>query len=102
MMLFGRTPSLGGFSIESVARGSCVHETTIYRRWPTREALLVYALDARSDRDLPIPNTGSLRGDLRQFGELVMAKLTSAHGTCSATMSTAGRVDSRKIHPATS
>ena len=69
-----------GFSMEAVARRSGVHKTTIYRRWPTRDALLVYALDTRSDRDAPIPNTGSLRRDLRQFGEMVLAKLTSRHG----------------------
>src|SRR3954447_26979467 len=68
------------FSIEAVARRSGVHKTTIYRRWPTREALLVYALDSRSDRHLPVPNTGSVRADLCQFGELVLAKLTSTHG----------------------
>ena len=70
----------GGFSIDAVARRSGVHKTTIYRRWPTREALLVYALDTRSDRDVSIPNTGSLRQDLRQFGELVLAKLISPNG----------------------
>jgi AcrR family transcriptional regulator len=70
----------GGFSIDAVARRSGVHKTTIYRRWPTREALLVYALDTRSDRDLPVPDAGSVRGELRQFGELVLAKLTSRHG----------------------
>jgi AcrR family transcriptional regulator len=69
-----------GFNIEAVARRSGVHKTTIYRRWPTREALLVYALDTRSDRDTPIPNTGSLRSDLRQFGEMVLRKLTSPNG----------------------
>jgi hypothetical protein len=42
--------------------------------------LLVYALDTRSDRDLPTPNAGSLRAELREFGELVLAKLTSTHG----------------------
>lgn len=68
------------FSIEAVARRSGVHKTTIYRRWPTREALLVYALDNRSDRDLPAPNAGSLRAELRQFGEMVLAKLMSTHG----------------------
>ena len=68
------------FSIDAVARRSGVHKTTIYRRWPTREALLVYALDTRSDRDLPTPNAGSLRAELQQFGELVLAKLTSTHG----------------------
>jgi AcrR family transcriptional regulator len=70
----------GSFSIEGVARRSGVHKTTIYRRWPTREALLVYALDTRSDRDLPVPNAGSLQAELQQFGEVVLAKLTSKHG----------------------
>jgi AcrR family transcriptional regulator len=69
------------FSIEAVARRSGVHKTTIYRRWPTREALLVYALDTRSDRDSPIPNTGSVRSELRQFGEMVLGKLTSPNGS---------------------
>jgi AcrR family transcriptional regulator len=68
------------FSIEAVARRSGVHKTTIYRRWPTREALLVYALDTRSDRDTPIPDTGSVRSELRQFGEMVLGKLTSPNG----------------------
>src|SRR5262252_834836 len=68
------------FSIEAVARRSGVHKTTIYRRWPTREALLVYALDTRSDRDTPIPNTGSVRSELRQFGVMVLGKLTSPNG----------------------
>jgi AcrR family transcriptional regulator len=70
----------GGFSIDAVAHRSGVHKTTIYRRWPTREALLVYALDTRGDRDLPVPNAGSLREELQQFGELILAKLTSRHG----------------------
>jgi AcrR family transcriptional regulator len=70
----------GGFSIDAVARRSGVHQTTNYRRWPIREALLVYALNTRSDRDLPVRDAGSVRGELRQFGELVLAKLTSRHG----------------------
>ena len=28
----------GGFSIDAMARRSGVHKTTIYRRWPIREA----------------------------------------------------------------
>jgi len=36
------------------------------------------ALDSRSDRQSPIAGTGSLRGDLRVFGEDVLAKLTSS------------------------
>jgi hypothetical protein len=34
----------------------------------------------RRSRDLPVPNAGLLRTHLLDFGELVLAKLTSAHG----------------------
>jgi AcrR family transcriptional regulator len=71
----------GGFSMEAVAQRSGVHKTTVYRRWPTRDALVIDALDSRSDRNAAsIPDTGALRGDLRAFGEDVFAKLTAPHG----------------------
>jgi len=70
-----------GFSMEAVAQRSGVHKTTVYRRWPTRDALVVDALDSRSDRYAsPILDTGSLGGDMRAFGEDVFAKLTAPHG----------------------
>src|SRR5258706_7792397 len=70
----------GGLSIEAVALRSGVAKTTVYRRWPTRDELVADALDSRSDRDEPVPDTGSLRGDLKEFCEGVRAKLTSNHG----------------------
>ncbi|TME24990.1 MAG: TetR/AcrR family transcriptional regulator [Chloroflexi bacterium] len=69
-----------GFNMEAVARRSGVHKTTVYRRWPTRDALVVDALDSRGDRHSPISVTGSLRADLRVFAEDVFAKLSSPHG----------------------
>ena len=70
----------GGLSIEAVALRSGVAKTTVYRRWPTRDELVADALDSRSDRYEPVPDTGSLRGDLKEFCEGVRAKLTSNHG----------------------
>ena len=70
----------GGLSIEAVALRSGVAKTTVYRRWPTRDELIADALDSRSDRYEPVPDTGSLREDLKQFCEGVRAKLTSNHG----------------------
>jgi len=70
----------GGLSIEAVALRSGVAKTTVYRRWPTRDELVADALDSRSDRNEPVPDTGSLRGDLKEFCEGVRAKLTSNHG----------------------
>jgi AcrR family transcriptional regulator len=68
------------FNLEAVAPRSGVHKTTVYRRWPTREALVVDALDSRSDRYSPIAETGSIRDDLVAFGEDVLGKLSSPHG----------------------
>jgi len=70
----------GGLSIEAVAQRSGVAKTTVYRRWPTRDELVADALDSRSDRNEPVPDTGTLRGDLKEFCEGVRAKLTSNHG----------------------
>lgn len=53
-------------SIERVARRADVNKTTIYRRWPTPQALAEAALDHVSDRE-PMPDTGSIRGDLIEY-----------------------------------
>ncbi|GAA2683094.1 hypothetical protein GCM10010428_52180 [Actinosynnema pretiosum subsp. pretiosum] len=53
-----------GVTMDGVARAAGVNRTTLYRRWPTKAALLadvVEPLLARYDAD---PGTGSLRGDL--------------------------------------
>lgn len=55
------------FSIAEVASRAGVHETSIYRRWGTRERLATDALLATGEQDLPVPDTGSLRGDLAGF-----------------------------------
>jgi len=54
-----------GFTMARVAQRAGVHETTVYRRWPKREDLIVDAFMQLTDAELPVPNTGSLAGDLR-------------------------------------
>jgi|SRR5580692_2392966 AcrR family transcriptional regulator len=54
-------------SIEEVAARAGVNKTTIYRRWPTPEALARAALRCAAGTDSEPPDTGSLRGDLRAF-----------------------------------
>lgn len=51
------------FTIDAVASRAGVGRATIYRRWPSKEALIVHAW-ASCVYDLEIPDTGSLRGDL--------------------------------------
>ncbi|NMO04495.1 TetR/AcrR family transcriptional regulator [Gordonia sp. TBRC 11910] len=56
-----------GLTIPEVAAQAGVHDTTVYRRWGTRERLVVDALLDAADVQLPIPDTGSLHDDLVGF-----------------------------------
>jgi AcrR family transcriptional regulator len=77
-----------GVSIEAVAARSGAAKTTIYRHWPSREALLIEAFGICSDASFPSPDTGSLREDLvLVLGGLAM-KLNEG-GWCSALSSLA-------------
>ena len=58
---------LGGFGVADVAERAGVHQTSIYRRWGDREGLLVDAVRSRIEKAAPVPDTGSLEGDVRAF-----------------------------------
>jgi AcrR family transcriptional regulator len=49
--------------MEAVAAGAGVGKATVYRRWPTKDALIAEALDTLAD-DVEAVETGSLRDDL--------------------------------------
>src|SRR5262245_64364232 len=69
------------FTIPRVAARAGVHETSIYRRWGTREALIVDAVTSRIGAEIPIPDTGSLRDDLVQFLVACIRFLAAPLGT---------------------
>ena len=56
-------------SVAEIAKRAGVHETSIYRRWGTRERLALEAMTELSDTLLPVPDTGTLSGDLLAFGQ---------------------------------
>jgi AcrR family transcriptional regulator len=59
------TAGLEGLNVERIARLAEVNKTSIYRRWPTRGALVEAALEGVLDGvAAQLPDTGSLRGDL--------------------------------------
>ncbi|SEG87710.1 transcriptional regulator, TetR family [Nonomuraea solani] len=60
-----------GLTVENVAERSGVHKTTVYRRWGGVEGLISDALELASDEPWPIPDTGSIEGDLRGIVQLV-------------------------------
>jgi AcrR family transcriptional regulator len=74
---------VAGATIAGVARRSGVHETTIYRRWVTKEKLFVEAMLSRSAEEIPTPDTGSVRDDLLAVVRAVIAFVTSPTGRAS-------------------
>jgi AcrR family transcriptional regulator len=70
-----------GATVAGIAKRSGVHETTVYRRWVTRENLLVAALLDRSAEAIPAADTGSTREDLLAMVRGVIAYVGSAEGT---------------------
>jgi len=53
-----------GASIAEIAARAGVHETSIYRRWGRPADLITEASLLFADREIPLPDTGSLAGDL--------------------------------------
>lgn len=71
---------LAGATVSAVARSAGVHETSIYRRWKTRENLIAEALVAELDAALPIPDTGDVREDLARFFVSLVRLLRTSQG----------------------
>ena len=53
-----------GFEIPEVAVKANVNKTSIYRRWPSKLELVADVARAQAKLDVPLPDTGSLQGDL--------------------------------------
>lgn len=71
---------LSGATVAAVARAAGVHETSVYRRWGSRENLILDALTSRLDTALPIPDTGRVREDLVRFFTALARLLDTAQG----------------------
>jgi AcrR family transcriptional regulator len=83
---------LGAVSMDEIAARAGVSKATIYRWWPTKEALALDALYREWENVPPVRDTGSLRGDLllllrpwarlagqRPYARVIAALLTGAH-----------------------
>nr|WP_280453009.1 TetR/AcrR family transcriptional regulator [Nocardia cyriacigeorgica] len=60
-----------GLTIGDVAARAGVAETTIYRRWGTRTALIAAAVTEMAAAGNPLPDTGALRTDLQVLAEQI-------------------------------
>jgi AcrR family transcriptional regulator len=66
--------------IPEVSRRAGVRDSSIYRRWGTRENLILDALLAASERTLPVPDTGTLHGDLTALATALIDYLDAPLG----------------------
>jgi AcrR family transcriptional regulator len=69
-----------GLTIEGVAARAKVNKTTIYRWWPSKDALLAAALMESEILELTVSDTGTLRGDLIAVTDQVVRLLTTEPG----------------------
>ncbi|MFF2556357.1 TetR/AcrR family transcriptional regulator C-terminal ligand-binding domain-containing protein [Nocardia sp. NPDC058058] len=69
-----------GFVVDNVARRAGVHKTTVYRRWPDRDALIADALADSAAAEIPLPDTGSVEADLRALARGLVAWVKSPGG----------------------
>jgi AcrR family transcriptional regulator len=68
-----------GFTMDGVARRSGFGKSTLYLRWPDKDALLTDAVRQRS-RQVADVDTGSLRGDLTALVERVFRESADPQG----------------------
>ncbi|MFF0342991.1 TetR/AcrR family transcriptional regulator [Kribbella sp. NPDC004875] len=70
----------GNFTVGEVAARAGVADSSIYRRWGSLEALLADAALSHLNARSPMPDTGSLAGDLRTYAAAVLREITGPDG----------------------
>ncbi|MGC0423402.1 TetR/AcrR family transcriptional regulator [Embleya sp. AB8] len=70
----------GSFTVGDVAARAGVADSSIYRRWGNLETLLTDVALTRLAARSPMPDTGSLVGDLRTYAANVAREITGPEG----------------------
>jgi len=67
-------------SMDAVAERAGVHRATLYRRFPNKAAMITYTVSQLAEEIIPIPDTGSLEGDLSLLVVAVLENLRGVGG----------------------
>lgn len=67
-------------SVPDVATRAGLNKTSVYRRWPTKRALVAAALERALGHDAPLPDTGALRSDMLAFALVAAGWVASPVG----------------------
>ncbi|MEU0502305.1 TetR/AcrR family transcriptional regulator [Nocardia sp. NPDC005998] len=73
-------PGGAELTIPAIAQHAGVNHTSVYRRWGSREALLADVVTTRLERDWPLKDTGTLRGDLTAWAQAGVASIRTPEG----------------------
>jgi AcrR family transcriptional regulator len=75
-----RERGIEGLNVAEIATTLGIPESTIYRRWRSREDLVVETVLGRMGETIPLPDTGSFRSDMQVFLQESAAFLQSPDG----------------------
>lgn len=67
-------------NIPAIAQRAGVNHSSVYRRWGSLDALLADMVTTRLERDSPLTDTGTLRGDLLVWAEASAASIRTPEG----------------------
>lgn len=66
--------------IPTIAERAGVNKTSIYRRWPSKAELVVDVALTRLHTEVPLPDTGTLKGDLTALLRAIAAAIATPFG----------------------
>ena len=69
-----------GFSMDVLAQRAGVGKATIYRRWASKEALVLDALRTAT-APIPVPDEGDLRADLSAYTDALVERFGGGRGS---------------------
>ncbi|MGV1089594.1 MAG: TetR-like C-terminal domain-containing protein [Mycobacterium sp.] len=74
------TKHLDGFTLERVAARAGVDQVAVKQMWPNAAALFAAAYKEFGERHIPMPDTGTLRGDLLDYAKSYAANVNTPTG----------------------
>jgi AcrR family transcriptional regulator len=76
----------GALTMDAVASEAGVGKATIYRRWRTKQDLVVDTISDLNRAEASVPDTGSLEGDLRQMLRQLVSVINGPTGAATLSL----------------